>query len=284
MNCNKLSVIGLASASLLVVGCVGEDPSLREEGQEAIALNRIALNGIVANRVVATAIADNPLSVGTVGGELQANPVSNPLMSSAEGREYFAYIVSCAMPAGQVVQGTSSGVPYSFPGSVGLAPAWETRALTDSERRWVSACLLARVNAYGVSVTISMRGDHQALVPTMSEEEQFGLIEGSFYGDIFTADQSKMEMVACRGAGQAAGETGGLVDRDCTEPAANGLTVCGMRYAGDCLDYSPQTPSAHACEYSWGGHYQSCHTSAGNGTWPANSVRTEVITTFVANQ
>lgn len=284
MNCNKLSVIGLASASLLVA-CVGEDdPALARVGQTAITLNKISLNGIVANRVVATAIAENPLATGVVGGELQANPVADPLLGTAEGREYFAYIISCAMPAGQVIEASSGGTSFRFEGAIGLAPDWEHRGMTDSERRWVSACLLARVNAYGVSVAISLRGDHGALVPTNGEEEQFGLIEGAFYGDVFTADQSKMEMVACRGAGQAAGETGGLVDRDCAEPAANGLTVCGFRYAGDCLDYSPQSPSAHACEFQWGGHYQSCHTRAGNGYWEAGSARTEVITSFVANQ
>lgn len=283
MNCIKLSVLGLASASLLV-GCVDEGPTLREhEGQPAITLNRITLNGIVSNRMVATAIAENSLAIGNNGTRLTVNPVSDPLLSTAEGREYFAYIVGCAMPTGKVVEAVSGGQTIAFEGSIGLAPDWETRAMSGSEKRWVSACLLARVNAYGISVQISMRGEHAALTPSEGEVDAFNLVEGAFYGDVFTNTDEKMEMIACRGASQAAGETGGLVNRDCTEPAANGLTQCGFTYAGDCLDYSPQTPSAQACEYSWGGNYYNCHTRASRVTWDPGTLHNEVVTTFVAN-
>lgn len=282
MKCNSLSVLGIASVSLLI-GCAGEEPSLQEFEQQAIALNRIALNGIVANRVAATAIAENPLAVGRSESILQANPVSDPLLRTAEGREYLAYIVSCAMPAGTVLETVSGEERYSFGGSIGLAPGWEHRAMTESEKRWVSACLLARVNAYGISVAVSMRGDHASLLPTDGEREAFGQSEGAFYGNVFSAAEDRMEMFACRGAAQAAGEGGGLVHRDCAEPAANGLTVCGFRYVGDCLDFSPQTPSAHACASGWGDEYQDCHTRPSAGIWEPGTAHREVITTFVAN-
>lgn len=282
MNCIKLSVLGMAS---LLVGCaVEEEPNLQEhEPQPAIALNKIALNGIVANRVVATSVAENSLAVGRVGSHMTVNPVGSSMLNSIEGREYFAYIVSCAVPAGQFVDATVSGQPVSFEGNLGLAPDWETRAMTDSEKRWVSACLLSRVNAYGISVQISMRGEHPSLAPIAGEEVAFPQAEGAFYGNVFSTAQEKMVMIACRGEAQAAGEGGGLADRDCTEPAGNGLTKCGMTYAGDCLDYSPQTPSAYACSFSWAGAYYDCHTHSSRAMWEPGTGHNEVITTYVAN-
>ncbi len=276
MNCIKLSVIGFASASLLV-GCVGDDPMLHEQEQALLAVNGLALNGMVANRVVATAVAENSLAIGRSGGNLQVNPISSQLLNTAEGRDYFTYIVSCAMPSGTVIE-TPSG---SYEGALGLATGWETRAMTTSEKRWVSACLLARVNAYGISVEVSLRGDQPSLSPSSSELETFTLAEGAFYGNVFTDADSKMEMYACRGQAQAAGESGGLSNRDCAEPAGNGLTVCGFKYAGDCLDYTPQTPSAYACSYALNG-YQDCHQRPSAGLWEPGSSQFEVITSYVS--
>lgn len=282
MNCIKLSVIGMAS---WLVGCAVEDePNLQEHApQPAVAVNRIAVNGIIANRVVATSVAENSLAVGRTGSHMTANPISAPMLDTVEGREYFAYLVSCAVPAGQSVDASVSGQSFSFDGALGLAPGWETRSMTESEKRWVSACLLSRVNAYGISVQISMRGEHPALTPVAGEESAFPQAEGAFYGNVFSSAQEKMVMIACRGEAQAAGEGGGLADRDCAEPAGNGLTKCGFTYAGDCLDYSPQTPSAYACSFSWASAYYDCHTHSSRAMWEPGTNFTEVITTYVAN-
>jgi hypothetical protein len=283
MKLKCLSMMGLASAVFPLIGCVSDVPDEGAVSQPALTVNRLAVNGIVSNRLVASSVAENPLAVGRTGSSLTVNPVSDPLLSTTEGREYFSYIVGCAVPAGQVVEAVAGGEALSFQGSVGLAPDWEYRAMSASEKRWVSACLLSRVNAYGISVAISMRGEHAALATVAGETGAFGLVEGAFYGDVFTSTDEKMEMIACRGAAQAAGETGGLVDRDCTELGANGLTKCGFTYAGDCLDFSPQTPSAYACSFAWGGNYRDCHTRPTRALWEPGTSRSEVITTYVTN-
>jgi hypothetical protein len=278
MKFKYLSMMGLASAVLPLIGCLAENPANEEiVSQQALTMNRLTMNGLVTNRVIATAIAENSLAVGRTDGALQANPVSDPMLATPEGREYFSYIVSCALPQGDVVAASTG----HYEGSMGLAPEWEHRAMTTSEKRWVSACLLARVNAYGISVELSLRGDHAALAAGDAELEVFTQPEGAFYGDVFASDATKMEMVACRGAAQAAGESGALVNRDCTEPAGNGLTVCGFKYAGDCLDFSPQTPSAYACSYQLNG-YQDCHKRPSAGMWEPGSGHSEVITSFLA--
>ncbi|MEZ4362024.1 MAG: hypothetical protein R3B48_17690 [Kofleriaceae bacterium] len=244
------------------------------------------LNGIVANRVEATNIANGPLTSDAAA--LTANPSTSALLAKPEGRDYFSYIVSCALPAGQTVHATVDGELYQFPGAVGLAPEWTTRALGASEQRWVSACLLARVNAYGISVPISLRGEHGALVVDDAEASSYPLVEGAFYGNVFLG-ANPIEANACRGAAQAAGETGGLVHRDCTEPGLNGDTLCGLHYSGDCRDFSLETQRHRklplfACEQAAGGLYGLCHTDAGLGDWPSETLHQEVITVYVQNQ
>lgn len=143
----------------------------------------------------------------------------------------------------------------------------------------VSACLLARVNAYGRTVTISMRGSRPALATTASEAAGFSLEEGAFYGDVFTADDGPIVANACRGRDQAAGETGDLVDRDCTEPGdVPGRTVCGFTDAGDCADFTGQP---WACAADPDGAYTRCHDHSGLGAWPGATAFGEVITVYV---
>src|SRR5262249_38716067 len=93
--------------------------------------------------------------------------------------------------------------------------------------------------------------------------------------------------IACRGRDQAAGETGGVVDRGCAEPDPGGpsKTQCGVEDAGDCADFAPP-PNAFACkDFSNEGFYVDCLDH------PAFSARhhrnhhdddfRQVITTFV---
>ena len=51
----------------------------------------------------------------------------------------------------------STGVVHneSLPGLVGLAPGWATGPLDTAGQEWVTSCMAARLNAYGVSVMLS---------------------------------------------------------------------------------------------------------------------------------
>src|SRR5262249_60535140 len=113
-----------------------------------------------------------------------------------------------------------------------------------------------------------------------SEAELYPVQEGAFYGNLFTGDDP-IDWNACRGAGQAEGESGGLVLRDCAEedPANPGKTYCGFNYAGDCADFTPQFPSPYACgTYDAAqGTYGDCHDRSGIGKWPDAGKYREVI-------
>jgi hypothetical protein len=69
-----------------------------------------------------------------------------------------------------------------------LAPRWLKHKLNKSGQRWVSACLLARVNAHDTVEPISIRGKHPALALGPSEAFEFPLQEGAFYGNVFSAE------------------------------------------------------------------------------------------------
>lgn len=282
MNKQYRAVAQFLSAVFLFAACVSDGEPLGEMQSAALIPNGFAANGLIEGRIAASQVAEMQIATRAANGQLVASIASENMLSTESGRGYFSYIASCAMPAGTSIKAVIQGAAYEFPGGLGLAPAWEQRALNMSERRWVSACLLARVNAYGISVGISLRGNME-LAPTKLERETFPVVEGAFYGDVLTSDPQNMEMVACRGAGQAAGEWGGLVNRDCAEPGANGLTVCGLRYAGDCLDYTPRAPSARACARSVDGNYLDCHKASLTGPWPTPGYR-EVVTVFVSDE
>ncbi|MGE0550191.1 MAG: hypothetical protein AB7O24_10065 [Kofleriaceae bacterium] len=227
-----------------------------------LAVNRLAVNRLAVNRLAVNRLAVNRLALNAVSaGELVATP---------EGRELLSYVVSCAVPEGQTLVAEHDGTTFDFLGELGLAPEWLDRKLTDKGKGWISACLFARVNNHDVSVPISMRGPHDALDSTEAEQATWSVEEGAFYGNLFTPADEPIKWFACRGAGQATGETGGLVERDCTEPdpANPGKTLCGFTYAGDCGDFAAQ----HACKKfdEDGLFYEQCKASSmpeRRGTW-----------------
>jgi hypothetical protein len=117
------------------------------------------------------------------------------------------------------------------------------------------------------------------------EAELFSVEEGAFFGNLFTDDEGPLDWNACRGEGQASGEFGGLVLRDCTEPDPDDptRTLCGFNNAGDCADFSPEFPSPYSCRSFDEGFYGECHAEPADGHWPSLKTYREVITVYVSN-
>lgn len=99
------------------------------------------------------------------------------------------YAVECALDSNESVTKVVDGVSHTFEGHVGLAPEWKDDACDDDCQQWVSACLLARVNASGEEVTLWMQGDHPAL--GTDGHPDFPVYEGSFFGNLFTNDTDR---------------------------------------------------------------------------------------------
>lgn len=251
-------------ASLLVACTDVVEPEEGTSSQSVLVDNRLAANRLAANRLAANRLAANRLAANRLAANrLRLDPIAaGDLLTTPEGIDLLTFVVSCALPEGVtlVAEDPTTHDPLEFFGEVGLAPRWAHRRLDKIGQRWISACLFARVNANNVTVPISLRGPHRGLVTTPEERAGWTLEEGAFYGNLFLPLDQPIDWIACRGRTQAAGETGGLVDRDCTEPDPQnpGKTFCGFTFAGDCEDYTPP-PSEHACrKFSQHGYYAAC--------------------------
>ncbi len=290
------SILGLAALAMpLLLACT--DPGIGEEtstsDQSVTSENKIAMNKIAMNK-----IAMNQLAAGD-------------LLATSEGRDVLEYLVSCSLSEGTTLVATVGDETYEFEGSLGLAKNWTERRLSRSEQRWVSSCMLARVNAFELSLLISLRGPTHALITSAEEKAQFALEEGAFYGDIFTPENEPIKAFACRGKDSAIdGSQGDLGQRVCTEQDAEVTTKtrCGFTYTGDCDDFTDlrryhhgddadddrdsnsnsdhRVLAPHACEdFTWNGYYRECHEQVSDaaGRWPRRSEWDEVITVFVQN-
>ena len=179
--------------------------------------NGIWENGIWENGIWENGIWEN----GIWQGNLVARAV---LRDNPYARQLLQYLYSCAMPAGaSQLLDAGDGVTVALEGGIGLWPTWAystSDCSTDTStvptcrdkvtawrglmpgvpldecdetcQRWLSACLLARTNAYGERVAISMRAPDDApvaiqnvLATTAEEEAEFGVREGAYYGNLF---------------------------------------------------------------------------------------------------
>jgi len=268
----------------------------------AVTKNRLATNRLATNRLATNRLATNRLAAyALTSTRLEASEAATELLATEGGRDVYSYLVSCALPEGIQIEATVPGAPdigppdanyvcaaerCTFYGALGLAADWIDHRLASKDERWISACMFARVNANDTAEAVSLRGDHPALVVPVDEGELFTLEEGAFYGNLFTHEDDPIDWNACRGEGQAQGETGGLALRDCAEenPADPGRSYCGFNYAGDCRDFTPAFPIPYACK-SFGatlGIEGDCHTTSGDGHWPSSRTYREVITVYVS--
>jgi hypothetical protein len=259
----------LIAASFVVSACAdvpGEtaEDSLGESTthQQVLTANHLVANHLVANHLVANHLVANRLtSTRLTDHRLTANMRSaGSMLETEDGREVFAFLVSCALPADITVEAKVDGTTFDFAGDVGLAPEWSSRALDAEGQGWVSACLFSRVNAHDTALPISVRGPDRQLHIDSEEREGWSVEEGAFFGNYFSDPDKPIQWYACRGEGQASGEFGGLVGRDCTEPdpAHPGLTKCGFNYAGDCGTFSAEPVCEAFSDH--GLFYRRCHT------------------------
>jgi hypothetical protein len=308
----RFSLPAFALTSLLFAGCAADpevetsDTAQAVMSENKIAMNKIAMNKIQVNRMGADRIAGDRLGPN----HYKTGAATSAMLATADGRDLFGYIVGCALPKEVTLSAQVDGIAYDFAGSIGLAPEWTYSRIGTRSQHWVSACILARVNAHDISLLISLRGPSHALDVTGQEAHDYSLEEGAFYGQIFVPDDQPIIAYACEGKAQAAGEpeTGPLHDRDCTEPSlstdgrTSGQTQCGMTFTGTCADFTDtdddddhscggwghwqhHVEAPHACEdQSFSGYYGDCHTQASDidGDWPRHSDFDEVVTVYVS--
>jgi hypothetical protein len=189
--------------------------------ENALTSNALTSNALTSNALTSNALTSNALTSNALtSNALTSNALRDPL-----ARELLKYVVSCALDEDDKLVLRIDGRRYVFEGSLGLAREWgRERGSCDGEcQRWVSACVLARVDAAGVKRLISIRGEHRALRPDDNELRRYTDREAAYYGNLFVEGQPRF---LCLAPGKDSNE------RVCGDSLAD----CPMKVVGSCDD------------------------------------------------
>ena len=211
-----VSVLGFA-------GCVAADG----EGwaTDSVQQNALTLNALTLNR-----LDDGVLVFDSRN--------ARSLPHSESGRQLLQYIARCALVEGEVLRVQSRRNVWYFPGLLGMVPSWESEPLDLDGQQIMSACLLAHVNAFGVSVPLSVRS-YELAEAGEDESAAYFYGDGAFYGSLFL-DSPKKYACEIRAnhfydprTGSLATATSSYADeRICAN--RDGAAECGMVFTGYC--------------------------------------------------
>ncbi|HEX5744752.1 MAG TPA: hypothetical protein VFZ09_00835 [Archangium sp.] len=104
---------------------------------------------------------------------------------SASCRHVLRSAVECALTPEQSVRDPVTDELYT--GWWGLAPSWSSGVLDTAGRRYVTACMVQRLNYYGASVPILLEGPHSAITRNTSYDAQYAIEESTVFGDLFSS-------------------------------------------------------------------------------------------------
>jgi hypothetical protein len=215
-------VLGFSLALPAVLACQTTDAPAVCVEPRALTFNALSMNGLAAHAIALDGFAALPLRSSTLGDARFASAFADP-----SGREVLAYTVSCALEPDQSVVVELDGESIELARTHRLAPEWgDVGGACDEEcQGWISACLVARTNATGDRVQISLRGDHPALGTTQDDRGSFADIEATYYGQAFGDD---LHLTACLPPGEEAAPR-----RVCGGKSGD---VCSISVAGACED------------------------------------------------
>lgn len=248
----KIASIGFL-LPVITLGCAIEsEDAARGPAEEQVgtaesavaAPNTIFPNTIFPNTIFPNALHPSAISPGALAPSSLPSAQMGALEADGEAgelsRALMRYLVNCAFDSTQsfTFAWIRDGVwqPETYIGGIGLAPGWETRGLYETEQRWVSACIAARVNYHGATVLVSMRGDHAALSMIEGEVDSYDMQEGAFWGNIFASDPY---VTACYDAENV--DHSRSKKRDCAAGHLEGTTV------SDCGPITRVGPCSGAC-------------------------------------
>jgi hypothetical protein len=187
-----------------------------------LAFNGLAFNGLSFNGLSWNGLSWNGLSFnGLAFNGLSWNGLAFNGLSDPTVNQFVSYLVSCALPAGDSVTYRIDGKRYRFEGDMGLAPEWKEQPCDGDCQRWMTSCMLARLNKLGEHVEISMRGEHEALRLETNEARDFPRREAAYYGNLFANPD---RIYACYSPGTPS------IPRVC----GSSLDGCPMQVVGSC--------------------------------------------------
>jgi len=245
---NGLTLNGLSTNSLTYNGISHNSLSFNGAVFNGLTLNGLTLNGLSTNALTVNALSGNGLSFNdTALGAVNFSSISSKDVNGPSTIDLVHYLVVCSLPLGQqwTVQYADEAVQYN--GGFGLAPNYLDRPLSAIEQGWMSACLLAHVNAFGKHILISVRNDPKVGADP-SEMQDFPVFEGAFFGSLFTPNVTAF---SCQGEPeiQALGDSPDRQWRACTDFFHDNCPY-SIGYCADyCSIYTPKFGFAR-CEFN----------------------------------
>lgn len=185
----------LASVLAVLVGCGTEEAGLEQgtspvTAQQSIMGSRPPPNGAngthpscfwaMGSQQALRSLGAAALDKG--GGFLADIPVTQ---ISEDCREVLRSAVECALTQDQSVRDPVTGELYT--GWWGLAPSWLGSSLDLDGRRYVTACMVQRLNYYGTTVPILLEGPHPAIAQSQTWGPEYPLAESTVFGDLFSS-------------------------------------------------------------------------------------------------
>lgn len=188
-------------------------------------------------------LAASPLDTGAV------DPGSGvPAMQQVSGtpsncRIVIKDLIECALGDDQTVFDPISNTAYH--GWVGLARDWMDAPLSPEGKDWVSACMIQRLNFFGVSVPILLEGSQATIQPRADLQADYPFVESIAWGDLFSnMDGVTGAICAEPGIGALCPSGGGdwLKERVCA-----GVANCGIQFVGACSGVCTPTSMGWSC-------------------------------------
>jgi hypothetical protein len=261
------SPVLFAAMSLYGLGCIADPSEMGPSEEERIAEARQGVAGDpgTQNHLRPTVLTNHGVQHTTraIGNGALVNasnqlpsmpymPTANATGDLAGARvEYLEVLVGCALPEGVSVTDPSHTVFYfngsaikkTYHGEIGLAPDWKTRGLTLVEKKWVTACVLARTNRYGVTLDILLSGNHSAI--THRSPGEYTEDESKAWGNMFDSTISlsttnpNVSPNAIPFEAYICSEISWCADQQAatTRSCDSEYTPCGFSYMQDCADF-----------------------------------------------
>jgi hypothetical protein len=285
------------AGALLLAGCTVEIPGVELGGGDSGAAGtsassdpvggKLSSNGLALDQSALALLDPAPLGRWQSATEAVADSGSlDALLAHPAGAEHLEYIARCALDDGQ----TLSAGGASYPGLYGLATAWVDAGCDESCQKWLSACVLAHANGYGIEVTISLRGAHRGLAWDQAIAQEFTLQEAAFYGNVFQVASSELPpLYACSGRALIAWDE----DPEHHESSLDYLQrricgtggPCGLDYSGPCVYPPVMQASTCARDAGWEDYYGDCEGESYETYDPQQiPVYSEVITTYLVDE
>ena len=226
---------GIVESGLLAVfflaGCVVEYGDIEpmkgiDESGASPSWKKMSLNKMSLNRMSSDAMSVAALEA-LAAGDMAA------LGTGEDSLELMFYAAKCALAGDDAVVFAGEVLEGNF----GFAPGFPHVPFTADEEEWMTACLLAHVNAYEIAIPFSARGDHPVLHwPSAMEMIEYAWHEAGFAGNMFLdSDRSKF---GCAGDDAWLGYASPMSymgKRVCArDKAGNPVSSCGFETPGRC--------------------------------------------------